>query len=77
MPEVVIIRSGCTDFDEQNRIKGSLEIPVNSQGEKQIRHMAEQLAQTPLEVIYADPTEPSLKHGRSAGRSLGCAGETV
>ncbi len=71
MPEVVIIRSGCTDFDEQNRIKGSLEIPVNSQGEKQIRQMVEQLANTPLEVIYADPNEPSLSTAEAIGEALG------
>lgn len=70
MPEVVLIRSGCTDFDEQNRIKGSLEIPINSQGEKQIRQVVEQLANTPLEVIYADPSEPSLSTAEAIGEAL-------
>jgi len=70
MPEVVIIRPGCTDFDEQNRIKGSLEIPMNSQGEEQIRRVVEQLANTPLEVIYADPTEPSLSTAEAIGEEL-------
>ena len=70
MPEVVVIRAGCTDFDEQNRIKGSLEIPMNSQGEKQIRQVVEQLAQTPLEVIFADPTEPSLSTAEAIGEAL-------
>lgn len=70
MPEVVLIRSGCTDFDEQNRIKGSLEIPINSQGEKQIRQLVEQLSNTPLEIIYADPTEPSLSTAEAIGEAL-------
>lgn len=70
MPEVVIIRSGCTDFDEQNRIKGSLEIPINSQGERQIQQVLAQLAETPLEVIYADPTEPSLSTAEAIGDEL-------
>jgi probable phosphoglycerate mutase len=70
MPEVVLIRSGCTDFDEQNRIKGSLEIPINTQGEKQIRQVVEQLANTPLEIIYADPTEPSLSTAEAIGEAL-------
>jgi probable phosphoglycerate mutase len=70
MPEVVIIRSGCTDFDEQNRIKGSLEIPINSQGEKQIRQVVEQLAQTPLEIIFADSSEPSLSTAETIGEAL-------
>lgn len=70
MPEVVIIRSGCTDFDEQNRIKGSLEIPINSQGEKQIQQVVEQLAQTPLEIIYADSSEPSLSTAEAIGDAL-------
>ncbi len=70
MPEVVLIRSGCTDFDEQNRIKGSLEIPINSQGEKQIAQVVEQLANTPLEIIYADPSEPSLSTAEAIGEAL-------
>lgn len=70
MPEVVIIRSGCTDFDEQNRIKGSLDIPINSHGEKQVRQVVEQLANTPLEVLYADPTEPSLSTAEAIGDEL-------
>jgi phosphoserine phosphatase len=70
MPEVVIIRAGCTDFDEQNRIKGSLEIPVNSQGEKQILQAVEQLANTPLEVIFADPSEPALSTAEAIGEAL-------
>ncbi len=70
MPEVVIIRSGCTDFDEQNRIKGSLEIPINSHGERQIQQVVEQLAHTPLEMILADPTEPSLSTAEAVGDAL-------
>lgn len=70
MPEVVIIRAGCTDFDEQNRIKGSLEIPINSQGEKQIRQVVDQLAKTPLEVILADPSEPALSTAEAIGEAL-------
>lgn len=70
MPEVVIIRPGCTDFDEQNRIKGSLEIPMNSHGEEQIRRVVEQLANTPLEVIYADPSQPSLSTAEAIGEEL-------
>ncbi len=70
MPEVVIIRSGCTDFDEQNRIQGSLEIPINSQGEKQIRQVVEQLAQMPLEIILADSSQPSLSTAEAIGEAL-------
>ena len=71
MPEVVLIRSGCTDFNEQNRIQGSLEIPLNSQGEQQVRQMVEQLKNTPLEVIYADPNEPSFSTAEAVGEALG------
>ncbi|HUG93026.1 MAG TPA: histidine phosphatase family protein [Planctomycetaceae bacterium] len=59
MPNVVLIRPGCTDFDEQNRVQGTLELPMNSRGLEQVEHVLDELREVPLEVIYAPPTEPA------------------
>ena len=43
MPDVVLIRPGCTDFDEQNRIQGVLDLPLNHRGHAQVLGLVAQL----------------------------------
>lgn len=71
MPQVVIIRPGCTDFAEQNRIQGSLDIPLNPRGLQQVEEVVLQLSQCPLEVIYADPSEASRRTAEAIADELG------
>ena len=59
MTEVVLIRPGCTDFDEQNRIQGDLDLPLNPRGVEQVESLVDQLRNVKLEVIYTAPSEPA------------------
>src|SRR5579863_5300679 len=59
MPDVVLIRPGCTDFDEQNRIQGSLDLPLNRRGQEQVERVVRQLSGTSLDVVYSPPCEPA------------------
>lgn len=71
---VVLIRPCCTDFDEQNRVQGRLNLPLNSRGEAQLQALAEQLQHAPMEVIYTSGCEQA----RSTAAALGeCLGMTV
>ena len=71
MPQVLLIRPGCTDFDEQSRIQGSLELPLNERGVQQVQALVEQLREYPLEVIYTSPTQPALATAETLGSELG------
>ena len=55
MTRILLIRSGSTEFDEQGRIKGTLDIPLNFEGTAQIAKLADELAGTPIDFIYASP----------------------
>jgi phosphoserine phosphatase len=59
MPDVVLIRPGCTDFDEQNRIQGSLDLPLSPRGQEQVDLLVQQLQGVRLDVVYAPPCEPA------------------
>ncbi len=37
MATVVLIRAGSTDYDEQHRLLGTLDLPINQRGVEQIR----------------------------------------
>ncbi len=69
--KAVLIRPGCTDFDEQNRIQGTLDIPLNDQGQDQVRRIAEDLRDIPLTRIYSAPCEPARGTAESLGAELG------
>ncbi len=59
MPDVVLIRPGCTDFDEQNRIQGSLDLPLSRRGHEQVDLVVQQLEGVRLDVVYSAPCEPA------------------
>ncbi len=61
MLSIVLIRPGCTDYDLQQRIQGSLNIPLNEQGSADVLQMAEQLRDKGLEMVYAPVSEPALQ----------------
>jgi phosphoserine phosphatase len=59
MPDVVLIRPGGTDFDEQNRIQGSLDLPLSRRGQEQVDAVVRLLQGVRLDVIYSAPCEPA------------------
>jgi broad specificity phosphatase PhoE len=54
---VLLVRPGSTEFDEQGRFKGSLDMPLSSLGEQQAEAVATELAETSVGTIYSAPCE--------------------
>ncbi len=57
MCNVVVVRPGATLFDEQERIKGSLDIPLSEQGQAQVVRVANELERFPIAYVYSGPCE--------------------
>jgi broad specificity phosphatase PhoE len=57
LSHVLIVRPGSTEFDDQQRIKGSLDMPLSQQGESQVDRTAEELADVRIDVIFCAPDE--------------------
>jgi phosphoserine phosphatase len=55
MLRIVLVRPGCTDFDQQGRIKGTLDIPLCEDGSRQAAEMAQQLTPFTFDAVYAAP----------------------
>lgn len=70
MVDVLVIRSGCTDYDEQHRIQGALDIPLNAQGQLDVESLVAHLAGTELDVIYAAPCDSARATAEAIGASL-------
>ena len=61
MSTVILIRAGSTDYDEQHRVLGTLDMPVNNRGVEQIREINGQLAAKgiKLQAILTSPEDPA------------------
>jgi broad specificity phosphatase PhoE len=57
MLKILLIRPGATDFDEQGRIKGTLDIPLNDEGTAQVDQMIVELASEEIDAIYYSPCQ--------------------
>ncbi|MCA9038763.1 MAG: histidine phosphatase family protein [Planctomycetaceae bacterium] len=57
MASILLIHPGYTEYDEQGRIQGRLDLPLSDKGEHQVDDLAELLSGAPLEVIYCGPCE--------------------
>lgn len=70
MSAIILIRPGCTDYDDQKRIQGTLDLPLNERGEEQVQELVEQLHDLPLEAIYTSNAEPAKSTAEAIGDSL-------
>lgn len=73
MADVVLIRPGCTDYDEQNRIQGSLDLPLSARGQEQVKVLVQQLRGLPLDVIVSAPSEPVRSTAIAVSEQCGAA----
>lgn len=55
MLNILLIRTGQTDYDTQGRIQGTIDLPLSEEGRLQVAGLSEQLAPFNVEAIYAGP----------------------
>jgi len=61
MLRIVLVQPGSTDFDDQGRIKGTLDIPLSTTGTQQVARIVGELAAEPIEAIYASTCQSALQ----------------
>ena len=53
--QVLLVRPGATEFDDQGRMKGSLDIPMSLRGREQVSSLAQQMSDIAVKTIYTAP----------------------
>jgi phosphoserine phosphatase len=71
MVQIVLIRPGATDFDEQGRIQGTLDIPLSPLGNDEVARVIGELKNKGLEVLYCSDCEPARETADSLAAGLG------
>jgi probable phosphoglycerate mutase len=68
---LLLIRSGATDYDLDGRIRGTLDIPLSTEGIAEAEAAAESLLVDPPEAVYVAASPCALETGRIVCRGLG------
>jgi probable phosphoglycerate mutase len=61
---LIVIRAGATDYDLQERIRGTLDMPLSAAGAAAAARAGEQLATAPPAAIYASADETAEETAR-------------
>lgn len=70
MPTVVLIRPGCTDFDRDERIQGTLDLPLNTEGQEQVKRLVSKIQDSGIETIITSSAEPARSTALQLGETL-------
>lgn len=70
MLQIVLIRPGSTDYDRQQRIQGTLDIPLNEQGTAEVAQLVDELREKELEAVYAPECQPAEQTARAIAKTL-------
>jgi broad specificity phosphatase PhoE len=71
MVRFVLIRPGSTDFDEQGRIQGTLDIPLSDRGAAEATRIATELKSQNLSALYSAPCQSASQTAAAIGQALG------
>jgi broad specificity phosphatase PhoE len=71
MTIVVVVRPGWTEFDEQHRVVGSLDLLLNSRGEEQVLWLISRLREFAPEVVLCGTGQPAKATAAAIGEVLG------
>jgi len=71
MPVAAVIRPGETEFDQQERVQGTLDLPLSEDGELQVGGIVDALRDQSVKQIYTSPNDPALSTARLIGGALG------
>jgi broad specificity phosphatase PhoE len=70
MVQLILIRPGLTDYDQQSRIQGTLDIPLNDAGRKQAGEGAEAIRPYLPKALYCSPGSSAEGTAELVGQAL-------
>lgn len=70
MLQIVLIRPGSTDYDQEGRIQGALDVPLNAKGTAEVVQLIGELQGKGIETIYAPVSQPSRQTAEAIAKQL-------
>ena len=70
MFKILLIRPGVTEYDQQGRIQGTLDIPLCEDGRRQVEATIEELRTQPITAIFTSPCQAAQQTADALGEAL-------
>jgi probable phosphoglycerate mutase len=67
MLQLMLIRPGCTEYDQQGRVQGTLDIPLCEDGRQEVEAIVDQLSSHRITAIYSSPAQSALQTAAAVG----------
>jgi probable phosphoglycerate mutase len=77
MMQILLIRPGTTEYDQQGRVQGTLDIPLCEDGRQEVEKMVEELRGRPIAAIYASPCQSAVQTAEALGAALEMKVKTI
>ncbi|HEY4310212.1 MAG TPA: histidine phosphatase family protein [Pirellulales bacterium] len=59
MLQIILIRPGTTDYCDQGRIQGTLDVPLNEHGKDEVARLTKELADRSISAVYCSICQPA------------------
>ena len=70
--EILLIRPGATEFDEQGRIIGTLDVPLSKLGIRQASEVAHSTNQYDIKAVFSSPTTAAQQTAELIAKQHNC-----
>jgi phosphoserine phosphatase len=77
MFQILLIRAGETEYDQQGRIQGTLDVPLCEDGRRQAEALIEPLRGQPIEAIYTSPNQAAVQTAEVLSKALDLKAKTI
>ena len=77
MVQLLLIRPGTTEYDQQGRVQGTLNIPLCEDGRQEVETMVEELRGQTIAAIYASPCQAAEQTAESLGQAFDVKVKTI
>jgi phosphoserine phosphatase len=77
MVQLLLIRPGTTEYDQQGRVQGTLSIPLCEDGRQEVEAMVAELRGKPIVAIYASPCQSAEQTAECLSQALDLKVKTI
>jgi probable phosphoglycerate mutase len=77
MFQILLIRPGTTEYDQQGRVQGTLDIPLCEDGRQEVDAMVGQLRQQPITAVYSSPSQSAKQTAEALAAKLDLKVKTI
>ena len=77
MLKILLIRPGTTEFDQQGRILGTLDVPLCTEGDNEVAEIIPQLSDQSIDAVYSSPSEAAAQTARRVSEELSIKHKTI